>query len=84
MSEIKKIKTVSQETIIKDAVDFILSRDDDDNLLNPHLNTFESELYLKLSSRDCSGGEIEMLTYQNNLKLALLEAITRVVENTHK
>ncbi len=78
MSENKKSKT--QESIIKDAVAFMLSRDEDSNLLNPHLNEFESELFLKLSSYDSTSGELAMYDFQTKLRLELVDAITRVVE----
>lgn len=69
---------------ITDAVDFILQRDEDGNLLNPHLNEFESELFLKLSSYDSTSGEIAMVAYQKKLRLELIETITRVVNDTIK
>jgi hypothetical protein len=67
------------ESNVIEAVRFILRRDEDGNLLNPYLNEFESELFLKLSSFDSTSGESAMYAYQKKLKLSLIEAITNVV-----
>jgi hypothetical protein len=58
--------------IVKNAVDFILERDEDGNLLNPYLNEMESDLFLK------DVGDDAMNKYQEKLRKELTEAIKRV------
>jgi Holliday junction resolvasome RuvABC DNA-binding subunit len=65
---------------VENAVNYILKRDEDGNLLNPYLNEMESDLFLKLSSYDSTGGEAAMSTYQKKLKFELRLAIARTNE----
>jgi len=69
-----------QNDDVKKAVEFMLLRDEDGNLLNPYLNEFESKLYLKLSSYDSVSGESTMLAFQEKLEKELLEAVTKCIK----
>jgi hypothetical protein len=74
------IKNFKMDKGIENAVNYILKRDEDGNLLNPYLNEMESDLFLKLSSYDSTSGEAAMSTYQKKLKFELRLAIARANE----
>lgn len=57
--------------VVENAVNYILKRDEDGNLLNPYLNEMES---------DSTSGEAAMSAYQKKLKFELRLAIARANE----
>jgi hypothetical protein len=65
---------------VENAVNYILKRDEDGNLLNPYLNEMESDIFLELSSYDSTSGEAAMSAYQKKLKFELRLAIARANE----
>lgn len=67
---------------IQDAVNHIVQRDEDGNLLNQGLNELESNLFLKLQDEqvNSSVGESVMTGYRKELLFALNDAITKVAD----
>ena len=67
---------------ISQAINHIIQRDEDDNLVNKGLNELESRLFLKIQSEqhNCAVGESVMAAYRTKLLFALANAITSVAK----
>ena len=70
---------------VKQAVDDILKRDDDGNLMNEGLNNLEGELFLNLQSQQVNStvGECCMEQYQEEVEKEL-EAIFQRAKGTEQ
>ena len=67
---------------VSNAINHIILRDEDGNMLNDGLNELEYRLFAKLESEhlDCASGESAMDTYQSELAIALASAINSVTK----
>lgn len=67
---------------VAEAATYMVRRDEDGNLLNPHLNELEGQLILKIQSEghNSAVGEAIESAFKTELNMALGQAIAGVVK----
>lgn len=74
--------TEHKKDTVVEAVEWMIRRDEEDNVINPGLNELESNLFLKIQSEqhNSSVGESIMSAFQTELSMELLKTVAAVAK----